>query len=56
MKKQDNRETIIEQATLVDLPLTGEQSEDAKGGPTHGAGGGGGTGKVSMNDFHFVMK
>src|SRR6266542_976170 len=23
---------------------------------THGAGGGGGAGKVSMQDFHFVMK
>ena len=56
MKKQDNRETRIEQATLEDLPLTGEQSEDAKGGPTHGAGGGGGGGTLEVQDFHCVMR
>ena len=56
MKQQDYHETDIGPPPLADLPLTGEEAEDAKGGPTHGAGGGGGAGKVSMNDMYFVMR
>ncbi|HSE98732.1 MAG TPA: hypothetical protein VLD57_10760 [Blastocatellia bacterium] len=57
MKQHDNNESSIQNESLTDLPLTGEQADETKAGTgTHGTGGGGGAGKVSMNDFHFVMR
>ena len=37
-----------------DLEVSQEESADVKGG--HAAGGGGGAGKVQMQDFHFVAR
>jgi hypothetical protein len=55
MSQQDNREANTQSESLADLPLTTEQAEETKGGTgTHG--GGGGAGKVQMQDFHFVAK
>ena len=46
---QDSREANRPNESLPDLPLTGEQDEDAKAGlGTHS--GGGGAGKVNVHD------
>lgn len=52
MNQQDNRDDDIQTESLPDLPLAGEQAEDAKAGTgAHAGGGGGGAGKVSMRDW-----
>jgi hypothetical protein len=58
MSKKENRKTSIQSRqtkSLEDLELTPEQAEETKAG-TGAHGGGGGAGKVSMQDFHFVMR
>lgn len=42
-----------ETESIADLPLTTEQGEDAGAGTVAGGGGGG---KVHMQDFHFVKR
>ena len=72
MNKQDKQEPNNQQSLIEDLAVNEEQAVEVKGGPiymkidgvdgdvtatgasSHGTGAG--AGKVSMNDFHFVMK
>jgi len=48
-----NNEDQVTEAQVEDIEVTAEEARDVKGG-SHGTGAG--AGKVSMNDFHFVMR
>ena len=59
MSEQEKNEAQKDEAhEPEDLEVSQAESADVKGGATtsHGTGGGGGAGKVQMQDFHFVAR
>ena len=57
MTEQEKNEAQKDEAREPeDLEVSQEESADVKGGASHGTGGGGGAGKVQMQDFHFVAR